>query len=82
MNKHLKKYVYKVTKRLENKLLKVIKAFPNDKDWGSNHLDIAVRKLVENPELSTKQVINHIKRSYLCHHEGWFVDKGKKLTIE
>jgi hypothetical protein len=74
-NQQLKKYIRTKTNTLKNKLLKVIKEFPQGYDWNENHVDYAVNKLVEKPDLSTEQVINCIKRSYLCVNEKWFVDK-------
>jgi hypothetical protein len=80
-NQQLKTYIKTKTNTLKNKLLKVIKEFPQGYDWNENHVDVAVNKLVENPELSTEQVINCIKRSYLCVNEKWFVDKEKDCKI-
>ncbi|MCK5219829.1 hypothetical protein KAR10_09905 [bacterium] len=77
MNKQdLKRQAKENITRLQNSVLRVIAAFPNDKNWDDRHVKVAVNKLVENPELSTVQVIKKIKRSYLCAHECWFIDGG------
>jgi hypothetical protein len=62
-NQQLKKYIRTKTNTLKNKLLKVIKEFPQGYDWNENHVNIAVNKLVENSQLSTEQVINCIKEA-------------------
>jgi hypothetical protein len=75
MNKQNLKYnIKKDLARLQNSVLRVIAAFPSDKNWDTRHTWLAVNKLVENTELSTQEVIEFIKRSYLCAREGWFVD--------
>lgn len=81
-NQQLKTYIKTKTNTLKNKLLKIIKEFPKENNgipinWGPDHVDVAVNKLVEKPDLSTEQVINCIKRSYLCVGEKWFVDKAE-----
>ena len=74
--------------RLENSVLRVIAAFPTEKlnkdnnivpvIWKMKHVRVAVKELVENPELSTEQVIKGIKRSWACHGENWYIDAGKE----
>lgn len=79
MNKQDLKYQLKRDlARLQNSVFRVIAAFPPDKNWHMGHIRIAVNKLVENPELSTEQVIKMLKRSYLCYGENWLIDGGEE----
>lgn len=84
MNKDdLEFYVRKRAAKLLNSLLRVVAAFPREVEWDDRHVDEAMKKLTENPELSTEQVIKHIKRSHLCFYEKGFVDKldGKPILL-
>jgi len=75
MNKQdLKFYSNQKLARLKNSLSRVIAKFP--KHWNDNHVDVAIGKLVENPELTTEEVIKAIKRSWVCAHENNRVDGG------
>lgn len=64
--------------RLQNSVFRVIAKFPRDKNWDNRHVRIAIKKLVENPELLTEQVIESIKKSWACHGENWMIDGGKE----
>ncbi|MCK5603243.1 hypothetical protein KAR91_15275 [Candidatus Pacearchaeota archaeon] len=76
MNKQeLKRNVIQKVNREKKTLLKIIKLFPEGYDWGDFHVDVARKKLDENPELTPEQVIDMIKRSWVCTGDNWLMDK-------
>jgi hypothetical protein len=75
MNKQeLKHNVKERVARLQNSLLRSVAEFPEG--WGERHVGVAIRALVNNPEMTTGQVIAEIKKGWACHGENWRVDRG------
>lgn len=61
---------------LQNKLLRVIAAFPEN--WHENHVMVAKNKLMMKSNMTVSQIMDEIKGSWACHGENFRVDNGDK----
>lgn len=78
LKKKLKYEVLKEILRLQRSVFSVIDKFPDNCNWGYRHVRVAVKKLVENPEIPLDKVIKEIKRSWVCNGENWLIDRGSE----
>lgn len=77
MNKQkAKDYAEKYLKTIQNKTKDVIALFPLDVEWDDRHVRMAVKIIIEKPNIDPKLVIKRIKISYLCTGEGHLPDAG------
>lgn len=65
---------------ITNTLMKAIDKFPINSDWGDRHIHLALKKIIEKPDINPDQVVKDIKRSYLCNRENYGVDGDNEKT--
>lgn len=74
MNKQeLKHSAKQYLARLQNSIFRTIAQFPED--WRERHFKLAIKYLVENPELTNEEVIDKIKDSWVEPVGKWQVNK-------